>query len=441
MQNKNIKNWLAGTNNIGFSLYAIFAAFSAYACMYAFRKPFTAARFEGIEYWGIGFKTIIVIAQVFGYMLSKFIGIKIVSEMTRAKRAITIIIFIIIAEVSLFFFSIVPAPYNIIFMFINGLPLGMIWGLIFSYLEGRKLTEILGVGLCASFIVSSGFVKSVGAIVMSGWGFSEFQMPYITGALFLLPLLFFVWMLDQLPPPSAEDEKLKTKRIPMNKKERKDFFIRFAFGLVTLTLVYMFLSAFRDLRDNFAVEIWRSVGYKDMPMIFTYSEIPIAFGTLFSLSFLIIIKDNLKALLVNHYIIFGGLILTGLSTFAFQVKLISPLAWMILEGLGLYLAYVPFNAILFDRLIAAFRSEGNSGFLIYLADSFGYFASVGVLLYKNFGQPDISWLNFFIDSSYIMAFLGSLLTIISVFYFRRKKQAEENSSTNTLTEKIIMENT
>jgi hypothetical protein len=439
MQNGKIKNWLAGTNSIAFSVYAILAAFSAYACMYAFRKPFTAARFEGLEYWGIGFKTIIVIAQVFGYMLSKFLGIKIVSEMTAAKRAITIIVFILIAEISLFFFSIVPAPYNIIFMFINGLPLGMIWGLIFSYLEGRKLTEILGVGLCASFIVSSGFVKSVGSIVITNWGFSEFQMPYITGALFLLPLLFFVWALNQLPAPNEEDVKLKTKRIPMNKKDRKDFFMKFAFGIITLTVIYMFLSAFRDLRDNFAVEIWRSVGYKNMPMIFTYSELPIAFGTLLILSFMIIIKDNHKALLMNHYIVFGGLLLTGVSTFAFQFKIISPLVWMILEGFGLYMAYVPFNAILFDRMIAAFQSEGNSGFLIYIADAFGYFASVGVLLYKNFGQPNISWLGFFINSSYVMAVIGSALTVVSIIYFKNRKQTE-NKTILVQQEKLKMEN-
>ena len=37
---------------------------------------------------------------------------------------------------------------------------------------------------------------------------------------------------------------------------------------------------------------------------------------------------------------------------AFQAHLISPFAWMILAGAGLYMAYTPFNAMLFDRLIA-----------------------------------------------------------------------------------------
>ena len=50
--------------------------------------------------------------------------------------------------------------------------------------------------------------------------------------------------------------------------------------------------------------------------------------------------------------------------------------------LGLYLAYVPFNCILFDRMMAAVKKPGNRGFLIYLADASGYVGSVGLMLYK-----------------------------------------------------------
>jgi hypothetical protein len=86
------------------------------------------------------------------------------------------------------------------------------------------------------------------------------------------------------------------------------------------------------------------------------------------------------------------------------------------------MAYIPFNCILFDRMIAAFRTPANSGFLIYIADSFGYMASVGVLLYKNFGQAKLSWFNFFVYSSYILAIGGGVMAIISIIYFKRKLQ-------------------
>ena len=56
--------------------------------MYAFRKPFTAAKYEDMVWLGIGFKTILIASQVTGYTLSKFIGIKLISEMPAEKRGL-----------------------------------------------------------------------------------------------------------------------------------------------------------------------------------------------------------------------------------------------------------------------------------------------------------------------------------------------------------------
>ena len=47
---------------------------------------------------------------------------------------------------------------------------------------------------------------------------------------------------------------------------------------------------------------------------------------------------------------------------------------LLLVGLGLYLPYVAFHTTIFERLIALTRERANVGFLMYLADSLGYFA-------------------------------------------------------------------
>ena len=97
--------------------------------------------------------------------------------------------------------------------------------------------------------------------------------------------------------------------------------------------------------------------------------------------------------------------------------------WMIAIGLGLYLGYVPFNSIFFDRLLAAFNYVGTVGFLIYLADSFGYLGSVGVLFFKEFGYADLSWVDFFISAGYLMSVAGTALMTGSMIYFHvRHKQ-------------------
>ncbi|MCC6727009.1 MAG: hypothetical protein IT258_21080, partial [Saprospiraceae bacterium] len=131
---------------------AAIAAAATYTCMYAFRKPFTAATFEGIVYAGINYKVWLVVAQVLGYMASKFYGIRFISELKSAGRFQSIVLLIGFAWLSLLGFALVPPPWNIAFMFLNGLPLGLIWGIVFSYLEGRRTTEVLGIALASTFI-------------------------------------------------------------------------------------------------------------------------------------------------------------------------------------------------------------------------------------------------------------------------------------------------
>jgi len=152
------------------SVYAAICSFCVYFCMYAFRKPFTAAGFEGIKFLSIDYKVWLVTAQVIGYMLSKFYGIKFISSMKGEKRATTIVKLILFSWLSLLLFAISPAPYNILFLFLNGFPLGMVWELVFSFLEGRRATEFMGAVLSISFIFSSGVVKSVWKINCVGLG-------------------------------------------------------------------------------------------------------------------------------------------------------------------------------------------------------------------------------------------------------------------------------
>ena len=214
-----LKNNRWPTGGFWLALWSISAAFGTYFCMYAFRKPFTAASFTDATLWGIGYKTVLVSTQVLGYTVSKFIGIKVVAEMTPPKRAAGIVLLIATAELSLLLFGVVPNPFNFVFMFFNGLSLGMVFGLVIGFLEGRRQTEALAAGLCASFILADGVTKSVGAWLLQR-GVSEYWMPSVAGLLFLAPLGIFVWMLGRIPPPSVEDVAERSERMPLNGAER-----------------------------------------------------------------------------------------------------------------------------------------------------------------------------------------------------------------------------
>jgi hypothetical protein len=405
------------------SVMAAVSAFGAYTSMYAFRKAFAAGTFTGQQYFHVDYKVWLVIAQIIGYTMSKFYGIKFIAELKPGQRAKSILLLIGIAWLALLFFAIVPAPYNIVFLFINGFPLGLIWGLVFGYLEGRKSTEFMAAVLSISLIFASGFVKTIAKGLMHSYHVSEYTMPFLTGALFVVPLLLFVLMLELMPPPTGEDMRLRTKRLPMNSTERKSFLRRFLPGIILTLIIYVLLTVMRDLRDNFEVEIWGSFGIKDST-IYAKTDSIISVIVLVAMSLLILIKQNLKAFSVIHVMIILGCVLIGISTVLFTAGLIQVRVWMTIAGLGLYMGYVPYNAVFFERLLASFRYKGNVGFLIYVADSMGYLGSVSVQLVKELGQPSISWGAFFKNSVMIVAVIGGICATLSLLYFMRSARKQ-----------------
>lgn len=290
------------------TLKAAFAAFGVYFCMYGFRKPFTVASFEGLSYFGVDYKILIIIAQAIGYFISKFIGIKFISELEPKKRINYLFSFIAVAELALLGFAAVPAPYNILLMFINGIPLGMIWGIVFSYIEGRKTTEIIGLFLCSSFVVSSGFTKSVGKFLMDTFHISEFWMPFSAGLIFIVPLIFFGVLLERIPKPTEEDILLKNKRQPLNGTERKALVQQFFIPIVCIIFLYICLTVLRDFRDNFNREIWDGLHFTFDSSVFTLTEIPIAVMVLVILSFMVKVKIIRKLLLITITFFLPGLL-------------------------------------------------------------------------------------------------------------------------------------
>ncbi|MEB0263210.1 MULTISPECIES: DUF5690 family protein [unclassified Mucilaginibacter] len=417
------------------SVLAAISAFGAYTSMYAFRKAFAAGTYPGQQFLHIDYKVWLVIAQIVGYTLSKFYGIRFIAEVKGAKRGITILTLIGISWLALLGFALVPAPYNIAFLFINGFPLGLIWGLVFGYLEGRRSTEFMAAVLSISLIFGSGFVKTIGQTLIHVYHVSEYNMPFLTGALFAIPLMLFVFILEVMPPQTAQDKALRTERLPMNAEERKHFIIRFLPGIILTLIIYVLLTIMRDIRDNFEVEIWNSLGIKDRT-IYTKIDTKISIIVLVAMSLLILIRKNLRAFSIIHLMIIGGCVLVGASTIMYSLKMIDPVSWMTMAGLGLYLGYVPYNAIFFERMIATFHYKSNVGFVMYVADSMGYLGSVSILLIKELGHPNISWGNFFKEGVMIVAIVGGICGILSLIYFlqsaRKSKETKPQLNFSTV---------
>lgn len=363
--------------------WAVCAAFGSYFCMYAFRKPFTAASFADVTLWGIGFKTILVTSQVAGYAISKFVGIRVVAEMRPRYRAVGVFFLVLVAETALVLFGAVPRPWNAICLFLNGLPLGIVFGLVMGCLEGRRLTELMTAGLCASFILADGVTKSTGAWLLTQ-GVAEDWMPSVAGALYFVPFTISVAMLAVIPPPSQRDIVARTERFAMNGIERRNFFVRYASGLIPLVTMYLAVTIVRCIRADFSPEIWQGLGRNAAPSTFAYSEMYVAFGALVINGSAVLIADNRRAFFFSLATCGIGFCLLAAALLGIQAELVNDFTFMVLLGLGLYVPYVAMNTTVFERLLSMTRDRGNIGFLMYVADSIGYLGYVIVMVLRNF---------------------------------------------------------
>ncbi|WP_131535652.1 DUF5690 family protein [Pedobacter nototheniae] len=403
------------------TIWIMIAVFLSYTGMYAIRKSFLAGQYAGIYIgFGLDAKTTFVISQVFGYMVSKFMGIKIISEMPKNKRITWLLGLIIFGLAMLGLFAILPDKLKIIALFFNGLPLGIVFGLVFSFIEGRRNTELLAAALSATFIFSTGLVKTVGLILMQNFGVTEFNMPFLTGIVFLPIFIASLLMLKHAKIPDEKDVAERTVRVPMYGKDRIAFLKANGLGYFGLVAIYVLLTIIRDFRDNFIVDFWAEQGFSKAPQLITLTEIPIALIVLVIAAAGVLIRKNKLAFNFGIWLSVASAMLILLSTLLYQQSTISPVLWIITSGIGIYLPYILFHCLLFERLIALLSYKGNVGFLFYLADALGYLGSVGVLILKEIIGFKQTWSSFFISLNHIAAMIMLALLILVQLYFNKK---------------------
>ncbi len=408
------------SNNRQFRLLlTALAAFCVYFCMYAFRKPFTAATFEGQTFAGWDLKTCLLLSQLLGYTLSKFIGIKVVSETQSRHRPLAIIALVGASEAALVGFALLPRQFQILMIFLNGLPLGMVFGLVLGYLEGPQANRSTRGSVMRELHRVFGFVKFVGSWLLS-CGVSDHSMPMLTGLIFSVPLLLSVYLLRFSPPPDQEDLDLRSHRPAMTRDDRRNVLRQFGPGLALLVCVYMTLTVVRTIRDDFAVEIWRDMGVANKPSVFATSEMLVGIAVTAVCALTIWIRDNSRALFLTFGLMVASFAMVLGATLLQQSGGLVPYSFMVICGIGLYFPYVAFHTTVFERLIAVARVPSNLGFLMYLADSLGYlgYAIVIVLRYQVSDPQNL--LPFFRWALICAALLSCLCLLGASIYFRRK---------------------
>ncbi len=419
-----------------FVLWAGGTALLSYSLVYALRKPFTAAEFDGLQVAGMEYKIVVSIIQLVGYVCAKMLGIKFISELKPEGRLKFIIGSAALSELSLVAFGLLSAPYNIFALFFNGLSLGCMWGVIFSFLEGRRTTDILASIMGVSMALSSGVAKSLGLYALNDLGVSEFWMPALVGAVAFPLLCFMGWMMTKFPAPTAADIAARTKRVTLDGRQRWQLFVKFMPLLIMLFGANLLLTVQRDIKEDFIVCII------DVSQVSSW-----AFAHLDSIATLVLLGVFALLSAVGNHLRALCLILImsaiGMGTIAFlgaeAGSLNMPVtAWLFLQTLCIDIAYLSFQTIFFERFIACFKVQGNVGFFIITIDFIGYLGTLCLLLFKEFQAPHIDWTSFYNGMSvYIgiaccLAFAGSIIYMINKVYtvkgFKIVKGGAEKSS-------------
>ena len=409
----NMPDWL-------FVLWAGGTALLSYSLVYALRKPFTAAEFDGLQVAGMDYKIVVSIIQLIGYVCAKMLGIKFISELKPEGRLKFIIGSAALSEASLVAFGLLPAPYNIFALFFNGLSLDCMWGVIFSFLEGRRTTDILASIMGVSMALSSGVAKSLGLYALHDLGVSEFWMPALVGALAFPLLCLMGWMMTKFPAPTAADIAARTRRVTLDGRQRWQLFVKFMPLLIMLFGANLLLTVQRDIKEDFIVCII------DVSQVsswaFAYIDSIATVVLLGAFALLSAVGNHLRALCL--LLIFSTI---GMGTIAFlgaeaEALDIPTTAWLFMQTFCIDIAYLSFQTIFFERFIACFKVKGNVGFFIITIDFVGYLGTLALLLFKEFMAPHVDWTSFYNGMSvYVgiiccIAFAGSIIYIINKVY-------------------------
>ena len=415
-------------------LWAGGAALLSYSLVYALRKPYTAASFEGFDFFGTDYKVAVTTIQILGYVIAKFFGIKLISELKKERRFKFFVCSAVAAEAALVGFGLLAPPFNVAAMFLNGLSLGCMWGVIFSFIEGRKVTDMLASLLGVSMVFSSGVAKSFGLFAMNEMHVGQFWMPAVIGA-FALPLLVFMgYMLKRLPQPTEEDIALRNERVTLDGNGRKLLFRSYAPILTLLFVGNFMLLVLRDIKEDFLVNILDMSNQSSW--LFAQVDTIVTLVILGIFAAFIFFCSNIRALMCLMGLVIAGCLVMTYVSLNYEALDWQPVVWLFVQSLCLYIAYLTFQTIFFDRFIACFRIRGNVGFFIAIIDFIGYMGTVTLLSTKEFLNFDMEWFALYNHMACAVgAVCAVLFTVAAVLIYKRysaQGNREEQTERTTL---------
>lgn len=113
--------------------------------------------------------------------------------------------------------------------------------------------------------------------------------------------------------------------------------------------------------------------------------------------------------------------------FNYDTLQLPTLYWLFIQSLSLYIVYLSFQTLFFERFIACFKIKGNVGFFIASIDFIGYTGTVCVLLFKEYCSPNIDWMQFYNQFSGWVGIVAGIAFIGSAIYLMQRYKMEKQN--------------
>lgn len=199
---------------------------------------------------------------------------------------------------------------------------------------------------------------------------------------------------------------------------RKALFFKYAPILTLLFVGNFMLLVLRDIKEDFLVNIIDMSNQSSW--LFARIDTVVTLIILGIFAAFIFFRSNIKALMTLMGLVIAGCLVMTYVSLSYESLDLQSVTWLFIQSLCLYIAYLTFQTIFFDRFIACFRVKGNVGFFIAIIDFIGYLGTVTLLSTKELLNIDMEWFAFF---NHLSATVGGvcavLFTVATVLIWRK----------------------
>ena len=282
-----------------------------------------------------------------------------------------------------------PAPgAKVAAVFFSSFCSSWIYGMMVTYLEGRRSTEALIAISSMCLAYTGNLSRGVGRAVLNA-GVSPEMMPLLIGTAAWVPACGLLLVLDRAPKPSEADVAARSRRVPMDLPAKRRFLSRWGGGVFLMMLAYALVTGVRSVRDLYSAQIFAAaMNVEEAPAwIFLVADAPGAVLSAAALVAVGIIRDSRRAMLAMILLMVIAITLGLGATALFQLNILGGVAWQLCLGTSVFVTYSLLSTPFYERMFAATRTEGTISFLVFASDCFGYVVTTTLLLYQDFGSP------------------------------------------------------